>query len=364
MVDLEQAYPTDRIKLYPCDVCGRNFNQDSFGKHKSVCKQTTKKQRKIFDSGKQRSEGSDVQYQKTKETKKIQILGETPVQNKPNNWREQHKEFIRSIKNARVVTEAIKTGAPLPKFEPAAVPSDYVNCQYCMRNFSRNAAERHIPFCETQHKRQKMNSGNQAKASLPKSKAPVPSQQRKQSSEQYGYNENSNTSFSATNQRTPGHANNANNKGYSSGGAGPSIERKPIKYDNHQYYDSDSQDGGGYSQKSNGGYSQKAQKVNKQQELLRTGRNTLNSELNSLARNRTGPQGYSQKESPSRDPSQNRRPAAGGSQQNGTKASNPRGQPPQQHGQNSGSKFCHECGYEFPVQWARFCSYCGDQRLG
>jgi hypothetical protein len=36
-----------------------------------------------------------------------------------------------------------------------------------------------------------------------------------------------------------------------------------------------------------------------------------------------------------------------------------------QHNEQAGgpSKFCHECGSEFPVQWARFCSYCGDRRL-
>ena len=60
-------------------------------------------------------------------------------------------------------------------------------------------------------------------------KAPIPaSQQRKQSSEAYGYsNENSNSSFSAQ-QRTSGYS---NNKGYSSGGATVGAERKPIKYD-------------------------------------------------------------------------------------------------------------------------------------
>ena len=41
-------------------------------------KKTSKKERKIFDSGKQRAEGSDVIYAKTKETKKVQILGEKP----------------------------------------------------------------------------------------------------------------------------------------------------------------------------------------------------------------------------------------------------------------------------------------------
>lgn len=34
---------------------------------------------------------------------------------------------------------------------------DYVNCQYCGRNFNQAAAQRHIPFCESQSKRQKGN---------------------------------------------------------------------------------------------------------------------------------------------------------------------------------------------------------------
>ena len=44
-----------------------------------------KSKRKVFDSGRQRAEGSDVIYSKTKETKKIQILGEVPEVNSKNN---------------------------------------------------------------------------------------------------------------------------------------------------------------------------------------------------------------------------------------------------------------------------------------
>ena len=40
--------------------------------------------------------------------------------------------------------------------------TDYVNCRFCGRNFNKNAAERHVPFCELQNKRQKANtSANQ-----------------------------------------------------------------------------------------------------------------------------------------------------------------------------------------------------------
>lgn len=36
---------------------------------------------------------------------------------------------------------------------------------------------------------------------------------------------------------------------------------------------------------------------------------------------------------------------------------------PSNPGSAGTSKFCHECGSEFPVKWARFCSFCGDRRL-
>jgi hypothetical protein len=135
--------------------------------------------------------------------------------------------------------------------------------------------------------------------------------------------------------------------------------------------------------------------------MLRTGRNTTNSELNALARNRGG---TSQKESPinryiikynniqtkklkficsSRDTSTRRVPQqqqqAPTQAQNGARGTNSYargnggsgsgggggGGSQQQNGEGVGgsSKFCHECGSEFPVQWARFCSFCGDRRL-
>lgn len=289
-----------RIKTYPCDQCGRKFKQESLGKHRKVCKNITKP-RKIFDSGRQRADGSDVNYKKTKETLKVQIAGEKPIEAVKNtsNWREKHNEFIRSIRAAKGVTEAIRTGAPLPKFEPSAVPSDYVNCQFCRRNFNRNAAERHIPFCENQSKRQKINtSANQKQVIRNK---PVPAPQRNQSSEAHGYTNghyNSNEHSKPRNYAGTG-------GGYSmQNGGGSGGTRKPIRYEARNY-DSDYADSGGaYSKKNRAALvnntTRTIQKPNDQ--MLRTGRNIINSELNALARNRSG---NSQNESPknSRDPS-------------------------------------------------------------
>jgi hypothetical protein len=46
--------------------------------HRQACKKLNNPKRKVFDSGRQRAAGSDVNYVKTKETKKIQIEGEKP----------------------------------------------------------------------------------------------------------------------------------------------------------------------------------------------------------------------------------------------------------------------------------------------
>jgi len=354
-MDEDEAYPSSNIKLIPCDICGRKFNQISLSKHRQVCKKIVNKGRKTFDSGRQRATGSDVIYAKTKETQKV----EPPS----SNWREKHNEFIKNIRQARNISEAIKTGAPIPKYEPNAVPSDYVNCPYCFRNFSRNAADRHIPFCETQSKRQKINNSANSKLK-PKQQAPS-SGQRKQSSEVYDQHPQSNS------RGVAGYQSGNANKGFSSGN-----ERRPIKYDQNPYYESDTQDYG-----NSGGYAMKnkaaAVTSKSKQEMLRTGRNTTNSELNALARNRGGT--TNTKESPinsRRVPQQQQQAQA----QNGSRGTNNArgvGQQQQQHqqqlpqqqyqqnseGTGSSAKFCHECGSEFPVQWARFCSFCGDRRL-
>ncbi len=53
---------------------------------------------------------------------------------------------MRTIREARQITRAIETGAPLPKQTPAQIPTDYVQCEYCQRHFNKHSAERHIPL--------------------------------------------------------------------------------------------------------------------------------------------------------------------------------------------------------------------------
>lgn len=342
----DEEYPTRQIRLYPCDICGRNFQQETLIKHKNICKKASTKSnnRKIFDSGKQRAEGSDVIYSKTRETKKVQILGQKPEQvtAPSSNWREKHNEFIKNVRQARVVTEAIKTGGPVPKFEASAVPSDYVNCSYCGRNFSSAAAERHIPFCEQQSKRQKMNTNSANR------KVPLPPQKKYSNDGPYGQDNVPNGSRYNTGGYNSG-SNSGSHRGYVSGN-----DRKPIKYDSNLYYESDGQESG---------KGRSANMTKKKQEMLRTGRNQSNNELNTLARNR------GQKDSPLQRRVGNQPSPSGPNRNTGGYAAQHRqnGSGSNQglsHPESAGtSKFCHECGSEFPVKWARFCSFCGDRRL-
>ena len=53
-----------RVDLAPCKVCGRKFARERLDKHMAVCKDSTKKKRKVFDPVKMRTDGTELaQYQ-------------------------------------------------------------------------------------------------------------------------------------------------------------------------------------------------------------------------------------------------------------------------------------------------------------
>lgn len=50
----------DTPVLSPCTICGRTFNPTTLKKHIRICEKTATKKRKVFDSSKQRREGTDL----------------------------------------------------------------------------------------------------------------------------------------------------------------------------------------------------------------------------------------------------------------------------------------------------------------
>ena len=78
---------------------------------------------------------------------------ETQIPKKKADWRRQHEEFVKTIRAARGVTNALKTGGELPPPPEPTVNPDYIQCPHCERRFNESAAERHMNFCKEQKSR-------------------------------------------------------------------------------------------------------------------------------------------------------------------------------------------------------------------
>ncbi|KPP69361.1 zinc finger C2HC domain-containing protein 1A-like, partial [Scleropages formosus] len=112
-------------------------------KHVPICQKAATKKRKVFDSSRQRAEGTDIST-----LKPLKPKPEPPK--KQSNWRRKHEEFIATIRAAKGLSQVMKDGGPLPPPPPPSFDPDYIQCPYCQRRFNENAAERHIKFCKEQ----------------------------------------------------------------------------------------------------------------------------------------------------------------------------------------------------------------------
>lgn len=128
-----------------------------------ICQKSAAKKRKVFDSSRQRAEGTDLPT-----LKPLKPKAEPPK--KPSNWRRKHEDFIAAIRAARSVSQGTKDGEPLPPPPPPSYDPDYIQCPYCQRRFNENAADRHIKFCQEQAARM----GNRPKAEVKKPSARTP----------------------------------------------------------------------------------------------------------------------------------------------------------------------------------------------
>jgi len=127
-----------------CKVCGRNFTLERIEQHQQICKQTHNRNVKVFDSRKQRTQGTDLEPYIRRGTYK------NNVQPPKNRWREKHEEFIRSIRYAKQTQAHVAAGGKITDLPPPPPSdySDYIQCPYCKRKFSPEVAERHIPKCK------------------------------------------------------------------------------------------------------------------------------------------------------------------------------------------------------------------------
>lgn len=86
-----------------CANCGRFFNEDRVDKHETICKK--QKKRKVFDTTKHRTQGTEAEVyvkKSLKATPKKQMVSAAPA-TKKSNWRQKHEEFIAAIRSAKQV---------------------------------------------------------------------------------------------------------------------------------------------------------------------------------------------------------------------------------------------------------------------
>ncbi|CAH1247889.1 ZC2HC1A [Branchiostoma lanceolatum] len=174
--------------MQECSTCGRTFVPEVLEKHGRICQKNAVKKRKVFDSGRMRAQGTDIPVNKTQRTQPLGTQPKTkndvskqtnPV--KPSKWRQQHEDFIRSIRAAKETDVAIKTGKPLPPPPPPAVNPDYIQCPHCDRRFNEGAGQRHIPWCAEKQKRLPTKKAQDAKARMntrTQYRAPLPGKKK------------------------------------------------------------------------------------------------------------------------------------------------------------------------------------------
>ena len=84
----EQA--AEPANLAPCYNCGRSFAAERLAKHEAICNKTGRKQRKVFDSTKMRTQGTEAAQFNRPGARKATV----PPKPK-SNWRKKHgKEYL------------------------------------------------------------------------------------------------------------------------------------------------------------------------------------------------------------------------------------------------------------------------------
>lgn len=184
-----------------------------------VCVKVTTKKRQTFDSRQQRQLGdseSDPNLKRpfsssSKSTSQSNVktvkangsVNQTNALHK-TNWREQHEEFIRTVREARAykppskeaktslnangestnkrtstskvssndasnnLTNGYSAISTIANANGKRIPAGYVQCPTCERNFNRKAAERHIEWCAEKkaNSDRNVNSKSEAMAKL------------------------------------------------------------------------------------------------------------------------------------------------------------------------------------------------------
>jgi protein-arginine kinase activator protein McsA len=174
--------------LVACRNCGRKFSGASYVKHARICAKVFTQKRKVFNSAKQRIQGTDLEAFYKQSVRRgagsstaaprssgagagTTGKGAGASQSGMPKWKLDSMRFRAAMRQARAVTKAQAqskaTGVPLHLLLPPPKASsgsgggfgegggygaedagDGLRCPTCGRTFSQKAGERHIPQCK------------------------------------------------------------------------------------------------------------------------------------------------------------------------------------------------------------------------
>lgn len=332
-----QEYPDEYAppaRLYKCPICTRSFNEKSLQRHKLICaKNANKGDRKVFNMKQQRAKGTEINSVKKSPASTVGYRKVPTSSNSTNRkpvtsaststsasavpeWKKKSEDFRAQLRHARKIKQAEDRGdhamiAELVTNQPKQMQEDTrQQCQFCNRKFAEESYDRHVKFCETQAKKvkrmvtnDKVNDKNKMDKRL-NYKPPKLGLKKKDSS---------------TNLKA-----NATSSGY---GIGSFRDDQPINARNSPNINS---------------------RANLAKKNSGTALNNIDNELKNLkmgnkigsATRRFGSGFGPTKQNPKINP----QPASAQRKSGGT---------------NSRYGHCHDCRTEYPVDWAKFCSFCG-----
>ncbi len=103
MAEIPSDQPNDdQTPMEACKHCNRTFRSEARLKHEPNCPETKKRQ--PFDSGKKRAEGSDISIESVQKVREELEKGGGKFSPRETKWREQHKELLNKIGEAKQQT--------------------------------------------------------------------------------------------------------------------------------------------------------------------------------------------------------------------------------------------------------------------
>lgn len=151
------------MELKPCPICSRKFNTTAYDKHVVICSTTASKKRKMFDSSRQRRDGTDLaSYLPKNFGLPASRLLDKPISLKPaqivypmkkEGSGAKSKPSNRPVLNSMNLEENRST-----RTSTRTQPSE--QCSYCQRYFGSKAYDRHVVWCKEKAIQKAINPTN------------------------------------------------------------------------------------------------------------------------------------------------------------------------------------------------------------